>query len=121
VIGKGRLIADCSVAEFIAGNSVQTVRVRTPEPAALMAAASQAGGTAVAGDDGALVVQGLTAERIGDLAFDQGIRLHELAPAQASLEEAFMGLTAGSVEFRAGVPASAGRGDGTPAGPGKGA
>ena len=105
VIGRGRLIADCSVAEFIARNSVQTVRVRTPEPAVLMAAVASAGGTAASGADGALLVQGLAPERIGDLAYDHRVRLHELAPAQASLEEAFMGLTAGSVEFRAGVPA----------------
>jgi ABC-2 type transport system ATP-binding protein len=51
------------------------------------------------------VVQGLAAEQIGDLAFDKGIRLHELAPAHASLEAAFMELTASSVEFRASVGA----------------
>jgi ABC-2 type transport system ATP-binding protein len=46
-------------------------------------------------------VSGLTAGRIGDLAFDSGIRLHELAPALASLETAFMELTSSSVDFRA--------------------
>jgi ABC-2 type transport system ATP-binding protein len=51
-----------------------------------------------------LVAQGLPADRIGDLAFENGIRLHELAPAQASLEEAFMELTADSVEFQARAP-----------------
>ncbi len=50
------------------------------------------------------MVQGLAAEQIGDLAYDKAIRLHELAPTQASLEEAFMELTASSVEFRAGAP-----------------
>ena len=111
VIGRGRLIADCTVAEFIARNSVQAVRVRTPQRAALASALTMAGGTALDGADGALVVQGLAAEQIGDLAYDQAIRLHELAPAQASLEEAFMELTASSVEFRAGTPglAPAGR------------
>ena len=112
VIGRGRLIADCSVAEFIAGNSVQTVRVRTPEPALLMAAVTAAGGSAATGADGVLLVQGLAPERIGDLAYDHRVRLHELATAQASLEEAFMGLTAGSVEFRAGTLAT----EGTPGG-----
>lgn len=104
VIGRGRLIADCSVAEFIARNSVQTVRVRTPEPGALLAAVTAAGGTAVTDRDGAIVVRGLPVDRVGDLAYEHRVRLHELAPAQASLEEAFMGLTASSVEFRAGVP-----------------
>jgi ABC-2 type transport system ATP-binding protein len=105
VIGRGRLIADCTVAEFIARNSVQTVRVRTPQRDALAGAVHRAGGhVSGAATDGVLVVQGLPAERIGDLAYEAGIRLHELAPAQASLEEAFMELTAASVEFRAGAP-----------------
>jgi ABC-2 type transport system ATP-binding protein len=104
VIGRGKLIADCTVSDFIARNSVQTVRVRTPQREALASAVAQAGGHAQEGADGAMVVQGLAAEQIGDLAYDKAIRLHELAPAQASLEEAFMELTASSVEFRAGVP-----------------
>jgi ABC-2 type transport system ATP-binding protein len=101
VIGRGRLIADCSVAEFIAHNSVQAVRVRTPQPDELVAAVRRAGGSVAAAGD-ALVVHGLAADRVGDLAYENGIRLHELALAQASLEEAFMELTAASVEFRAG-------------------
>jgi ABC-2 type transport system ATP-binding protein len=105
VIGRGRLIADCSVREFIARNSVTTVRVRTPEPAALMAAVTQAGGSAATAADGALMVQGLPASRIGGLAHYHRIELHELAPVQTSLEEAYLRLTAGSVEFRARTPA----------------
>ena len=104
VIGRGKLIADCTVAEFIARNSVQAVRVRTPQPEALAKLVTAAGGSAVAAADGdAIVVRGLYAEQVGDLAFDNAVRLHELAPAQASLEEAFMELTSSSVEFRAGV------------------
>ena len=101
VIGRGRLIADCSVAEFIERNSVQSVRVRTPEPDALIRVLLAAGGSTMTGADGAIVVQGMPVLQIGDLAFEHRIRLHELAPAQASLEEAFMELTADSVEFRA--------------------
>jgi ABC-2 type transport system ATP-binding protein len=108
VIGRGRLIADCSVREFIERNSVQSVRVRTPDPISLVQAITRAGGSAVAADDGAIVAHGLTTAQIGDLAFDQRIRLHELASAQASLEEAFMELTASSVEFRAQVGGSDG-------------
>jgi ABC-2 type transport system ATP-binding protein len=118
VIGRGKLIADCTVQEFIARNSVQTVRVRTPQREALASAVAQAGGTALDGADGAVVVQGLAAEQIGDLAYDKAIRLHELAPAQASLEEAFMELTASSVEFRAGTPEPAARA-GEPVGSGE--
>ena len=51
-----------------------------------------------------LMVSGLTAERIGDLAFENAVRLHELAAAQASLEQAFMELTGAAVEFRAAEP-----------------
>ena len=60
--------------------------------------------TSVARGGGVLVAQGLPVDRIGDLAFENAIRLHELAPAQASLEEAFMELTADSVEFQAHTP-----------------
>jgi ABC-2 type transport system ATP-binding protein len=101
VIGRGRLISDCSVAEFIARNSVQAVRVRTPQPDELVAVVRRAGGSVSATGE-ALVVQGLAPDRIGDLAYENGIRLHELALAHASLEEAYMEQTAASVEFRAG-------------------
>ncbi len=104
VIGRGKLIADCTVAEFIARNSVQTVRVRTPQREALVQLVTAAGGSVLDGADGVIVVQGLSVDRIGDLAFENVVRLHELAPAQASLEEAFMELTASSVEFHAGRP-----------------
>jgi ABC-2 type transport system ATP-binding protein len=101
VIGRGRLIADCSVAEFIERNSVQAVRVRTPQPDALVAAIRRVGGRVAAAGE-AIVIHGLAADKVGDLAYENGIRLHELAVAQASLEEAYMEQTAASVEFRAG-------------------
>ena len=101
VIGRGRLIADCSVAEFIERNSVQAVRVRTPHPDALVAAIRRAGGRVAAAGE-AIVIHGLAAPTVGDLAYENGVRLHELAVAQASLEEAYMEQTAASVEFRAG-------------------
>jgi ABC-2 type transport system ATP-binding protein len=104
VIGRGRLIADCTVAEFIAQNSSQSVRVRTPGPGTLATVLASAGGSVRDDGDGSLLVHGLTAARVGDLAFESSIRLHELAPARASLEEAFMELTAGSVEFHATLP-----------------
>jgi ABC-2 type transport system ATP-binding protein len=102
VIGRGRLIADCSVGEFIERNSVQAVRVRTPQADELVAAIRRAGGQVAAAGE-AIVINGLAADKVGDLAYGNGIRLHELALAQASLEEAFMELTAASVEFRAGA------------------
>jgi len=104
VIGKGRLIADCTVAQFIAANSQLSVRVRTPQPDVLTKIVATAGGTVRDDGDGVLVVSGLDSRQVGDLSFDNGVRLHELAPVHASLEQAFMGLTASSVEFRAGAP-----------------
>jgi ABC-2 type transport system ATP-binding protein len=109
VIGRGRLIADCSVADFIERNSQQSVRVRTPQPRELADAVSGAGGTVLDQGAGQLAVTGLGPERIGDLAFDAGVRLHELAVTQASLEQAFMELTGSSVEFRASAPGAAGQ------------
>ena len=102
VIGRGKLIADCSMAEFIAGSSGAAVRVRTPMADELVKAVTAGGATTVT-EDGAIEVRGMTAEAIGDVAFEQGIRLHELTTVRASLEEAFMELTADSVEYHAGV------------------
>jgi ABC-2 type transport system ATP-binding protein len=105
VIGRGRLIADCSMAEFIARGTGQAVLARTPEPDALARAVTAAGGAATQVSGGDLEVRGLAEARIGELALAAGIPLHHLAPARASLEEAFMELTADSVEYQAGVPA----------------
>jgi ABC-2 type transport system ATP-binding protein len=104
VIGRGRLIAESTVADFIAANSQQSVRVRTPQVEDLTDVAVEAGGTVREDTDGAVVILGLSPAQVGDLAYDNDIRLHELAPAHASLEEAFMEMTASSVEFHAGVP-----------------
>jgi ABC-2 type transport system ATP-binding protein len=109
VIGRGKLISDCTTSEFIAANSQQSVRVRTPQREELAALASAAGATVRDDAGGALVLLGLTATQVGDLAFENGIRLHELAAAHASLEQAFMELTASSVEFHAGLPGGAAR------------
>jgi ABC-2 type transport system ATP-binding protein len=99
VIGRGRLVADQPVAEFIARSSGQYVRVKTPQVDALTTAVVDAGGRLAPGEDGALEVNGLSAAAIGDLAASLGIPLHELTPQMASLEEAFMELTHDSVEF----------------------
>jgi ABC-2 type transport system ATP-binding protein len=104
VIGRGKLIADCTVEEFIAANSQRQVRVRTPQPDELAKLVAAAGGTARENGDGTMVLVGLDARQIGDLAFENSIRLHELAPELASLEQAFMELTASSVQFHAGIP-----------------
>ncbi|MGH3285528.1 MAG: ABC transporter ATP-binding protein, partial [Streptosporangiaceae bacterium] len=107
VIGRGKLIADCSMSEFIARSSGAAVRVRTPMAEDLIKGVTAQGATTATDDDGAIEVRGMTAEAVGDIAFAQGIRLHELTVIRASLEEAFMELTASSVEYHAGIPAAA--------------
>jgi len=103
VIGRGRLIAEMPVADFIAQSSQQFVRVRTVQPNEFREAMESNGATVVQEEDGALSVVGLTAEEIGDLAFDRRLPLHELSPQLASLEEAFMELTQDSVDYRPGA------------------
>ncbi|MDU0303737.1 ABC transporter ATP-binding protein [Streptomyces sp. PAL114] len=101
VIGQGRLLADTSMAEFIERNSRSYVRVRSPQRELLLDLLHGAGITAVDGTDGTLEVDGSSAETVGELAARSGVVLHELSPQQASLEEAFMQLTAESVEYHA--------------------
>ncbi|MGW7259207.1 ABC transporter ATP-binding protein [Streptomyces sp. NPDC054834] len=101
VIGQGRLLADTSMAEFIRQNSRAYVRVRSPEQQRLLDVLHGAGITVVEAGGGALEVDGGKAELIGELAAEHRIALHELSPQQASLEEAFMRLTAESVEYHA--------------------
>jgi ABC-2 type transport system ATP-binding protein len=107
VIGRGRLIADCTVQEFIDQNSELAVRVRTPGRDVLADLIARRGARAVPDGDDALLVTGLAIDQLGDLAFDNGIRVHELAALQASLEQAFMELTRDSVEFHAAAPGRA--------------
>ncbi|MDT4963080.1 MAG: type transport system ATP-binding protein [Pseudonocardiales bacterium] len=101
VIGRGQLIADCPTHEFIARSSEKSVRVVGPDRARLEQVISAEGGRVSSGDDGALKVSDLGAPRIGELAAREGLVLHELTPQLASLEEAFMELTRGSVEYGA--------------------
>jgi ABC-2 type transport system ATP-binding protein len=101
VVGRGRLIADASVADIVARASQNAaVRVRTPQADAVAAVLSREGGS-VTRDGDMLEVHGLAAPRIGELAAGAQLVLHELTPQQATLEDAFMALTAGTVEYQA--------------------
>jgi ABC-2 type transport system ATP-binding protein len=101
VIGRGRLIADTGIEEFIAGAEGETVRVQSTDPDAL-AALLQSHAAEVAHDqDGALTVSGLTTDQVGRIAGAAGITLLELTARQASLEQAFIDMTSDAVEFRA--------------------
>jgi ABC-2 type transport system ATP-binding protein len=105
VIGRGRLLADMSVKEFIERNSTGYAVVRTPDDdqdqrERLTKALTQAGGQVQPQPDRALRVSGLTLPRISDLAHETDVRLWELSPHHASLEEAYMRMTNGAVDYR---------------------
>ncbi len=99
VIGKGRLIAQMPIAEFTAQNSNAYVRVRAPDMARLRPALEAAGASTDSEPDGSLSVRGMSREDVGQLAWDHSILLHELATQSATLEEAFVESTEGSVQF----------------------
>ncbi|GAB2642273.1 ABC transporter ATP-binding protein [Kribbella swartbergensis] len=101
VIGRGRLIADAPVAEVIAGSSRTTVVVRVPDRHDRVVLRDRLAGEAdrVESADDRLIVTGVQVERVGDLAHELGVRLHELHTEHASLEEAYMELTADSVQY----------------------
>ena len=101
VIGKGRLIADTSVADFIASAAPASVRVRSSDQRALATLLQSPDVTVSFADDGALLVSGLLAERIGAIAAAAGIAVAELSTVETSLEDAFVDLTKDAVEYRA--------------------
>ena len=100
VIGRGRLIADTSVDEFIRRHSKNIVRVRTPQATELAAAVQGPDVTVDTLEPGLLEIIGLNAEQVGELAATRGYVLHELTPQQVTLEDAFMDITRDEVEFR---------------------
>jgi ABC-2 type transport system ATP-binding protein len=104
IVGRGRLIADVSVAELTRGTR-NCVRVRSPQAATLRAALAGPDVTVTTAEAGVLDVEGLGAETIGQIARARGITLSELSTRTASLEEAFMELTHDDVEYRATVMA----------------
>ncbi len=125
VIGRGRLIANAPTHEFIERSSEKSVLVRSPEAARLTSLLTQEGASVTVveenGSPGALQVSGLEAARVGEIAAAGGIVLHELTPRRASLEQAFMELTAGATEFGAEARSAAGPPPGGPPGGGSAA
>jgi ABC-2 type transport system ATP-binding protein len=110
VIGRGRLIAETSVADFVARSGGGGVRLVTPDGAAFRPALRAAGARVADGDGASLTVEGLISSQIGDLAAREGLRIHELTPITASLEDAFMELTHDEVEYRPAMIAGAAAG-----------
>jgi ABC-2 type transport system ATP-binding protein len=105
VIGRGRLIADTTVAKLTESSARGDVLVRSPRVRELTGLLAAAGASVGPADGGGLAVTGMNAAAIGDLAAVHGIAVHELTPRHASLEEAFMDITGDSVDYRARVPA----------------
>ncbi|MFI9582317.1 ABC transporter ATP-binding protein [Streptomyces sp. NPDC052236] len=101
VIGQGRLLADTSMADFIHQNSRSFVRLRSPDRERLREVLRTAGFTPIDSGDGVVEIDGATTEQLGELAARHGLVLHELSAQRASLEEAFMQMTVGSVEYHA--------------------
>jgi ABC-2 type transport system ATP-binding protein len=107
VIGRGRLLADCSTQEFIDANSDHQVLVRAPDPSRLIELIASEGGRVNRTGPDTMTVLGVGAARIGELAAWGRIVVHELTPQRASLEDAFMELTRDSVEYGGAVERTA--------------
>jgi ABC-2 type transport system ATP-binding protein len=104
VVGRGELIAAESLAAFAARGTRPTVTVRTPDAGALAAVLAAEGAAVAPYDEETLKVTGLDSDRVGEIAFEHRFLLRELSTQAASLEAAFMELTADSVEYLAGEP-----------------
>ena len=98
VIGRGQLISQSSTKDFVARAAENTVKVRSPQLQQLRDALQRASAELVPSDDG-ILVSGMDSAKIGELAADNGIVLHELSPQTGSLEQAFMQITGDSVEY----------------------
>ena len=107
VIGRGHLIEQSTVTDFVLRHAERWVRVKSPSAPALIAAIQSAGGSVSTVDDSTLDVRDIAAATIGELAAQHGVVLHELAPQTGSLEDAFLSATATEVEYRSGSSAAA--------------
>ncbi len=106
IVGRGRLVWHGAMADFIAQHSESSVRVRSPRAEELSRALALRGvAVAATGEPGVLTVTGVSTDVVGDIAAAAGIVVHELAGRTTSLEEAFMRLTAGAVEYHGGMVA----------------
>ncbi|WP_370615473.1 ABC transporter ATP-binding protein [Mumia sp. Pv 4-285] len=110
VIGRGTLIADADVGDILRGPDQRRIRVRSPEADAL-AAALHEGGQVEHTRPGELVVTGMTATEVGDIAHALRFPLYHLAEIEQSLEHAYLALTADSVEYAVGGPSTSAEGE----------
>ena len=101
VVGRGRVIADTSVADLLAAASGNRVFLRTTEAAQATTVLERAGATVAATGPGTLTITGLAAGRVAALLGEHAVPLSEISEHRATLEEAYMGLTQDAVEYRA--------------------
>jgi len=100
VLGRGRVLADASISDLVNAWTRSAVTVRSPRAADLAQLVAGADVTVTSSESGVLDITGVTAAAVGDLAAQHGIALHELTPRSGSLEDAYLALTEGSVEYR---------------------
>jgi ABC-2 type transport system ATP-binding protein len=103
VLGRGKLITEASVEDFVDHATGTGVLVRTPEPVRLGEVLAAPGVTVINDGTAVLRVSGITAEQIGTAAWRAHLPVYELTPTHASLEEAFMQVTQDSIEYHAGA------------------
>ncbi len=99
VIEQGRILADSTIKDFIEHSAVGSISVVSPDADRLIRLLQRDGVTVTTDGSERFEVQGMTTPTIGDVAFDNGLRIHELAPHAGSLEEAYMAMTRDSVEY----------------------
>jgi ABC-2 type transport system ATP-binding protein len=102
VIGRGRIIADAGINEFINRHTAPSVRVRAVQQTELAETLTQRGALIECGPDGAMVVTGMDSAAIGGAASAYDITLIELAPLGSSLEDAYFDLTKDESDYHAG-------------------
>jgi len=102
VVGRGRVLADASIEDLLAGAAGDQVVIRTPAPAEAATALQHAGAEAAAADRGTLAVTGMGAQRVVEVLNRAGVAFAEVTARRASLEDVYFQLTGGEAEFRAG-------------------
>jgi ABC-2 type transport system ATP-binding protein len=99
VVGRGRLIADCTVEEFLADSAAPEVEVRSPESVRLAQLLRSRQASVCHAQSDLLRVSGLSAEQVGRIAWHAHVPVFQLNAVAPSLEDAFMRATSDSVEF----------------------
>jgi ABC-2 type transport system ATP-binding protein len=99
VIGRGKMIYNGAMSDFVQTFTKQNVVVRTPAAETFIEALRREGAEVETRPDGSLLISGLETPAVGELAYREGVMLHELATHSASLEQAFISATGASEDF----------------------